>query len=246
MAASEINDFLSHLDAQLNRMPGRAPMGELLEHARTIPLQWNAHEFPATRNLPDQFKQALMPWGAQVQLLKSRDEVMPAIRKIIHDANAKRISRWNTPFLDAFDWNDGLAELDLQWILPSPTAAALDETQTREALLQLETIDVGITDCEWAVAHTGSLLCRHDATRSGYTSLFPWTYIALVPIERILRDLPEAMTKISEAVAANPIGAKFTFITGPSRSGDIDMVAGQGAAGPGKMHILLIESHPSA
>lgn len=247
MAASEMKEFLSHLGSQLDRMPGRAPKGEFLERARAIPLQWNAHEFPATRSLLDQFKQALMPWGAQVQILKSRDEVMPAIKKIIEDIKAKRVSRWSTEFLNGFDWSGALAELNVEWIVPPscPSDSLLDEPRKREAMLQLETIEVGITDCEWALAHTGSLLCRHDAARSGYTSLFPWTYIALVPVERLVRDLPEAMIKMSEAMAADPNGAKFTFITGPSRSGDIDMVAGQGAAGPGKMHILLIES-PSA
>ena len=58
--------------------------------------------------------------------------------------------------------------------------AAADYAARKKIIDRLEQIDVGIIDCDLAVAHTGTLLLPHTADRNGLTNLLPWTCIAIV------------------------------------------------------------------
>ena len=67
-------------------------------------------------------------------------------------------------------------------------------------------------------------------------TLLPPTYVAVVPVERMLRTVPEAIEKY----AASDLPANVCFHTGPSRSGDIEMALFVGMHGPGDVHVILV------
>ncbi|MBI3734896.1 lactate utilization protein [Candidatus Sumerlaeota bacterium] len=236
--------FIAGLKTELEKLPGRPPKGELLRRAKSIPLVWPPTEYPESRSMAQQFQNALLPWGGKVHLLKENAEVLPLAGKLIQEAGAKRITRWFSERLDAFDWERGLAPLGLEWIIPSEEELSLaaEEEKKRETMIRLEKVEVGITDCDWAIAHTGSLVVRHSPRRNGYANLFPWTNIALVWTSQLLRTVQEAVETLGADQAGKPWPPNTVFISGPSRSGDIDLTVGQGAAGPGNFHVLLIEN----
>ena len=70
-------------------------------------------------------------------------------------------------------------------------------------------------------------------------TLLPPTYVAVVPVEKILRTVPEAIEKYAEGGAAG-LPANVCFHTGPSRSGDIEMSLFVGMHGPGDVHVVLV------
>ena len=69
-------------------------------------------------------------------------------------------------------------------------------------------------------------------------TLLPPTYVAVLPAERVLRTVPEAVDKYARADGALP--ANVVFHTGPSRSGDIQMEIFVGMHGPGDVHVILV------
>jgi L-lactate dehydrogenase complex protein LldG len=69
-------------------------------------------------------------------------------------------------------------------------------------------------------------------------TLLPPTYVAVVPVGRILRTVPEAIGKYAGIAGGLP--ANVCFHTGPSRSGDIEMALFVGMHGPGDVHVLLV------
>lgn len=243
-----MESYLAELRAELEKLPSRPAKGELLRRAMAIPLTWPESEFPATRAMADQFTSAIGGWGGKVHRVKSESEVVAKAAEIIQEAGVKRLARWPSERLNRFDWEGGLAHLAPEWIVVSQAdrAAAKDEAPRREIINRLEPLELGITECDLAIAHTGSVICLHGPERDGFTNLFPWTNICVVWLSQMVRTVQDAIDKLEAMRPAGAWAQNVQFITGPSRSGDIDLTAGQGAAGPGKYHAILIEDVPSS
>jgi L-lactate dehydrogenase complex protein LldG len=97
---------------------------------------------------------------------------------------------------------------------------------------------VGITGCFCGIAETGTLLQLSAATRPASTSLVPETHIAIVPAARIVRGMEEAWALVREECGALP--RAVNFISGPSRTADIEQTLVLGAHGPSRVHLILL------
>ncbi|MBA2715024.1 MAG: lactate utilization protein, partial [Rubrobacteraceae bacterium] len=91
----------------------------------------------------------------------------------------------------------------------------------------------------WAIAETATLLLDRGPRMGRTLTLLPPTYVAVVPVDRILRTVPEAIEKYA-AGEAGGLPANVCFHTGPSRSGDIEMSLFVGMHGPGDVHVILV------
>ncbi len=96
---------------------------------------------------------------------------------------------------------------------------------------------VGITGVFCAVAETGSLIVLSGADTPASCSLLPETHIALVPAARIVPGMEEAWQLIRDECGAMP--RAVNFISGPSRTGDIEQTLVLGAHGPYRVHIVI-------
>ncbi len=238
----ELRHYLAELRSALDRQPGRPPLGQQLRRAEEIPLVWPSVEFPPGRSMAEQFEAAIAPWGGVVHHLASAADLLPTLARLIQEAGARRVSRWRTPRLDALHLEEGLAPLGLEWVMPSlERAGELDDVEARRRFfLEMEGIEVGLTDCDVAVAHTGTLVVRHDPSRPAFTNLLPWTNLIVVNASQLVPTLADAVAGLARDQAGEPWPSNLIFNTGPSRSGDIDLTVGQGAAGPGSWHVLLV------
>ncbi len=99
-------------------------------------------------------------------------------------------------------------------------------------------VDAALTDVTYAVAETGSLLIRADARHGRSLSLVPNIHIAVVEARQILPDLIDAMA----AIKAGPWSGANVFITGPSKTADIEMNLVVGVHGPGVVAVFVVEA----
>ena len=97
---------------------------------------------------------------------------------------------------------------------------------------------VGITGVFCAVAETGSLVVLSGPDTPAANSLLPETHIALVPASRIVAGMEEAWRLLREECGELP--RAVNFISGPSRTGDIEQTLVLGAHGPYRVHIVLV------
>ena len=242
MEQTELSDYIAELRKEVEKLPRVHQRGELLERAFEIPLIWPESEYLPDRSKAEQFKAALAPWNGEVHPVADESHVVPKVAEIVRAAEAKRLSRWQCPRLDRFDWEKGLADLGVEWVLPSPEEVAAANSEERKAIRErLAGIDLGITDADYAVAHTGTLVCEHTAQRNGFTNLFPWTHVSIVWMSQMVGTLEELFTRFELDHKEKPWRPNTILNTGPSRSGDIDLTQGQGAAGPGSWHVVLID-----
>ncbi len=99
---------------------------------------------------------------------------------------------------------------------------------------------VGITGCFCAIAETGTLMLCGAPDAPAATSLLPETHIAIVPASRIVAGMEEGWALARSELARLP--RAVNFISGPSRTGDIEQTIVLGAHGPYRVHLILIDS----
>ena len=97
---------------------------------------------------------------------------------------------------------------------------------------------VGITGAFCAIAETGTLMTLSGPRTPVVTSLLPETHIAIVRAARIVRGMEEAWNLLRVEHAGMP--RAVNFISGPSRTADIEQTLVLGAHGPYRVHIILV------
>jgi L-lactate dehydrogenase complex protein LldG len=112
-------------------------------------------------------------------------------------------------------------------------------TDSGYAVDDLESCDAALTECEVLVAQTGSVLVSSPSAGGRALSVLPPHHVVLARRGQMVSDLTAALQHVS-----NKFGGKFpsfmSFITGPSRTGDIERILVLGAHGPKKLSILLV------
>lgn len=120
-------------------------------------------------------------------------------------------------------------------------ALALPRLATDESydVNELERCDVGISECDALVAQTGSVLVSNKSAGGRALSVLPPHHVLLARREQLLADLPAAFALLRTKYATN-YPSFISFITGPSRTGDIERILVLGAHGPKKLTILCV------
>jgi L-lactate dehydrogenase complex protein LldG len=110
------------------------------------------------------------------------------------------------------------------------------ETYRRELL----SAGIGITTADYAIADTGTLILLSGSERHRLVSLLPPVHICLLDSQRIFPNLTQLLTHLHTHVYSNPSPPQATtFITGPSRTADIEQTLTTGVHGPSRLEVVL-------
>jgi L-lactate dehydrogenase complex protein LldG len=107
-----------------------------------------------------------------------------------------------------------------------------------EARAARDTDLIGITGAFCAIAETGTLMTLSGPRTPATVSLLPETHIAVVSASRIIRGMEEAWQLARAELGRLP--RSVNFISGPSRTADIEQTVTLGAHGPYRVHIILV------
>jgi len=97
---------------------------------------------------------------------------------------------------------------------------------------------VGITGCFCAIADTGTIMLCSSRESAASVSLLPETHIAVIPASRIVAGMEEAWQLARDELGELPRGVNF--VSGPSRTGDIEQTIVLGAHGPCRVHLIVV------
>lgn len=100
-------------------------------------------------------------------------------------------------------------------------------------------IEVGITGCEYLIAHTGSVMVSSAQKGSRQIFIYPPVHIVIASKKQMVNYLDSAYSKIQEKYEDN-LPSQITLITGPSRTADIEKTLILGAHGPRELHVFLL------
>jgi len=103
----------------------------------------------------------------------------------------------------------------------------------------LEACDAGITACEVLVAQTGSVLVSSATCGGRALSVLPHVHVVVATADQVVPTLGDALHAVRERHAGR-LPSMLSFITGPSRTGDIERILVLGAHGPKELLVLLV------
>ena len=112
----------------------------------------------------------------------------------------------------------------------------MNETPKRDELFAA---DVGITNVHRLIAETGSVVVATNPSEPRSVSLLPPVHIAIAERSQILPDLFDLFDLYAPTQALPP--ACLTLITGPSKTGDIELKLVTGVHGPGELHVIIVD-----
>ena len=208
------DNTLGRIRAALGKSAGRAEREEINVYIR----QHAAGPRPqAEWNLVTRFCERALSLASSVDQLASISEVPQAVARYLREKNLP---------LQAVCWPE-FTQLD--W-----TAQGMIVTARPAQGSDL----VGITGAFCAIAETGTLVMLSGKDTPPATSLLPETHIAVVRITRIVKGMEEAWSLLRKEYAVMP--RAVNFVSGPSRTADIEQTVTLGAHGPYRVHIILI------
>lgn len=139
------------------------------------------------------------------------------------------------------------AELPLDSALQSAgiecVTAAQDEASSRDRVRsQIIDSGLGITGADYGIAETGSVVVLPRKGLSRLVSLVPPVHLAIVRTEDLVESLDDVflLRRLEYYRNGEEMGSYLNFITGPSRTADIEMKLVVGVHGPKEVHLVLL------
>ncbi len=168
-------------------------------------------------DLVARFRQQAERTSQTLDRVESLDEVPAAVARYLSGLNlTKQAIAWRT--LDGLPWQE--AGIAVEFRKP-----------VNEDL-------VGVTGCFCAVAETGTLMLLSGPDTFSSAALLPETHVAIVPESRIVGSIEDAFALAKKERGELPRATNF--ISGPSRTGDIEQTIVLGAHGPYRVHVILV------
>lgn len=210
------------------------------------------HAEGSRRQLAGRFGQELTKLYGTYEILESPIEVRLALINRLNDWAAEEEAARKGPKPDlrgqerlVLSWApdklpvEGVREAlaDTGWRLVAP-----GQLTTPEALETVRFIRFGLTGVEAAFAATGSMLVMTGPGQSRAASLLPFRHIAIIPFSRLYPTIESWLAERradGELVHLLRSCAGWNLITGPSKSGDIEMNLTLGVHGPKFVHAIL-------
>jgi L-lactate dehydrogenase complex protein LldG len=173
--------------------------------------------------LVEQFKQALEGVSGHCVIAPNFDEAANALREIIYERKAQHIAT-----------SDATPVREILQCVKTEAVFLNEPSQT-----ELFDCDMGITTAQWAIAETGTLVLESERERNRLASLVPPVHVAIIGASQIRRTMSEILESINNNDAG--LSPAVTFITGPSRTSDIELTLAIGVHGPGELHVIVID-----
>ena len=168
------------------------------------------------------------------------DEVPAVLARIAAERGVHEVVGWDPAAL-GWDLQAALAPHGLT-VHPAPPGGA--EADRKSHLEDAARAPLGVTGVDWALAETGTLILASGPGRPRSTSLLPDTHVAVFGPGALLETL-EQVGMMLEARHADPVlagdGGAINFITGPSRTADIELTLTRGVHGPKEVHVVFVD-----
>lgn len=216
-------------EALRTKAPLPGPHGEIAAPTPAAPPASHAREWlpsvgAGVAEQFDLFAKNAADLKADFQLLNSRDELKAALAKVAAAEKWQRIASHDGELSNFASQSLGLP------VLITDKGYDVDE---------LEKCDASITECDALVAQTGGVAVTSRSTGGRALTVLPPHHVVVARREQLVADLPAAFALLQEKYSPDFPGM-ISFITGPSRTGDIERILVLGAHGPKKLTILCV------
>lgn len=164
--------------------------------------------------LEDDFIENFKMVSGEVHLLAEKEDLIEKINELIREIGAQSVSFWNMEPLKSLEFT---SESDLA------------------------NTDIGITGADFAIADTGTLVLLSGPKQPRLTSLLPPVHIAILEKETIVPNIHALFARLGKSYGNyDKLCSCISFITGPSRTADIELNLTLGVHGPGRAIVIIV------
>jgi len=177
--------------------------------------------------------------GWRVHRASGAEEAVGFVESIVKESGTSNIVRSAQDVFEQIPVDAALAGLGSK-----VTTVLRDDENPREALREeIRRSGVGITGADYALAETGTLVIMPRKGLSRLVSLVPPVHIALVRAQDLLETLDDlfVLRRLEYHQQGGEMGSYLNFITGPSRTADIEMTIVEGVHGPKEVHMVILD-----
>lgn len=198
------------------------------------------------KTLAEQMKTQAEALDVEVICVKTAKEAGQSIKEIITSrtpewGSKKSIAAWDHPLITALALEDMFSESDIDVHITRTRDLPDDDNpiQVRQNIIESF---VGITSADFCIAQSATLVQRARAGQPRAVSLVPAIHIAVIRQDQMIQDLDELYFRLIHDPNENRLGLTncMTFITGASKTGDIELVMVKGAHGPRELIIYVL------
>jgi L-lactate dehydrogenase complex protein LldG len=149
-------------------------------------------------------------------------EISSALKTLVAKQSIHKATAWDTPHLKQLAITQTLSSLGVELVSPN--------ADKREMAL----CDLGITEAAYLLPETGTIVLKSSAERPRAVSLLPRIHLAIVRSEMLRADLHQVFAEAKDE-------PYLVFITGPSRTADIELTTTLGVHGPKQLYVWMID-----
>ena len=158
--------------------------------------------------------------GVGQKLLPS--EIDAALKTLVLDQNIRKATAWETPHLKRLGVTEILNSLGVELV-------SLHASKHEMALC-----DLGITEADYLLPETGTLVLTSSADKPRAVSLLPRIHLAIVRPDMLRADMHQVFAEAKDQ-------HYLVFITGPSRTADIELTVTLGVHGPKNLYVWMLD-----
>jgi L-lactate dehydrogenase complex protein LldG len=188
----------------------------------------------------------------KVKALKDTVSVTTDIIEIIQEkqpewGRSKQVAAWKHPLIESLGLESALRKrninvpvhyAELEWNPQNGESPELGREKIRD---NVSDSFIGVTSADYCLAETATLVMKTRPGQARAVSLVPSIHIAVIEKDNIIANLKElyALIKHDDAMSEGLTNC-MTFITGPSKTADIEAFMVHGAHGPREIYLYVI------
>jgi L-lactate dehydrogenase complex protein LldG len=248
MTSVDQRAFLDNLRRALQgkAVAGYVPAADPLERHAGIyhqPTHIESRTREERLTLLDRVIQESVPINLKVTAHGDIQSVATGIRRLAVESkpewgDKKQITAWNHPLIMALNLPEVLEDTDIPVDFPDQTHPG-DREKKRQWIFDSY---IGITSADFCLADSATLVLKTRAGQDRSVSLVPSIHIAVIRLEQLLGSLQELYYILDHDPEHIEEGLTpcLTFITGPSKTADIEATMVHGAHGPREVHLFVV------
>lgn len=218
-------------DAFLKRVRQAVQDGNRPGSAAAIPARGTVGYQGAGPHPVETFAAALSAAGGLLFLVPNRQAAATRVLELVRERSVCKALLGRGFVVDALGLSESLRTHGIE----VTSVSDLEATTAREPFFAA---DIGISGVDYLIAETGSVVVLAKPSEPRSVSLLPPVHIAVAERSQLLPDLFDLFARLNPA----EMPSALAVITGPSKTGDIELRLVTGVHGPGEVHVVLIDA----
>jgi L-lactate dehydrogenase complex protein LldG len=160
--------------------------------------------------------------------------------------DAKHIAAWRHPLIDRLNLPEALDRLQVPVHATAPipidAGSQFDQVERERQRAGIIASFIGVTSADFCLADTATLVMRNRPGQPRSAALVPSIHVAVIHLDQILSDMKElfALLRWDERYRSEGLSNYMSFISGPSKTADIEATMVHGAHGPREVHLFVV------